>query len=56
VPGVQLRVADIVAQLLAGMVDVVARILARVVDEDDAVEVIARPQDETHDGERVDTT
>jgi hypothetical protein len=33
------------------MVDVVTRRLTGVVDEDDAVEIIARPE-ETHDGER----
>lgn len=34
------------------MVDVVPRSLASVVDEDDAVEVIALPEDETQDGKR----
>jgi hypothetical protein len=43
---------DIVARRLAGMVDVVARCLTGVVDEDDAVKIIAGPEDETHDGER----
>jgi Mg/Co/Ni transporter MgtE len=45
-------VVDVVARHPACMVDVVARRLVGVVDEDDAVEVIARPKDETHDDER----
>jgi hypothetical protein len=39
-------VIDVVAQCLAGMVDVLARRLTGVVDEDDVVEIIARPEDE----------
>jgi hypothetical protein len=39
-------------QRLTGMVDVVVRRLTGVVDEDNAVEVIVRPEDETHDGEQ----
>jgi hypothetical protein len=34
------------------MVDVVVRRLTGVVDEDNAIELITRPEDETHDGER----
>ena len=34
------------------MVDVVVRRLTGMVDEDNAVEVIAQPEDETHDDER----
>jgi hypothetical protein len=38
-------------QRLAGMVDVVVQRLTGVVDEDNAVEVVARLEDETHDDE-----
>jgi hypothetical protein len=34
------------------MVDVITRRLTGVVDEDNTVEVIAQPKDETHDGKR----
>jgi hypothetical protein len=38
-------------QRLAGMVDVVVQRLTGVVDEDNAVEVVARLEDETHNDE-----